>query len=114
MIGMDGSRLRRYLCSELVTLRIAGESRVLNLEEIDAAVAVLESEDPLPVGIMAEIDTGAHRFSGNIASAEKTPIGWRIEFEFSPATQWSIDLFRPSHLLDLATLTETGPTGTAL
>ena len=108
MVGMDGSGVRRYLCSELVTLRFAGESRVLNLEEIDAAIAVLDSEDPLPVGIPAEIDTGFCRFSGTLVSADRTPLGWRIEFEFAPSDPWSIDRFRPSHLLDPSTLPETG------
>jgi hypothetical protein len=109
MIGMDAFGERRYLCSELVTLRFRGESLVVNLEEIDSAIAVLESEDPLPVGVAAEMDTGGRRFSGTLVSAQQTPpLGWRIEFEFSPSTPWSIDRFRPSHLFDPSTLTETG------
>jgi len=108
MIGMDGSGVRRYLCSELVTLRFASESLVVNLEEIDSAIAVLESEEPLPVGVAAEMDTGSHCFSGTVISAEETPLGWRLEFAFSPSTPWSIDRFRPSHLVDPSTLTETG------
>ena len=109
MIGMDGSGVRRYLCSELVTLRFAGESLVANLEEIDSAIAVLESEEPLPVGVTAEMDTGSRCFSGKLISAEQTPLGWRIEFEFSPSNPWSVDRFRPRHLFDPSTLSETGP-----
>jgi hypothetical protein len=107
---MEASGGRRYLCSELVTIRFAGGSRILNLEEIDPALAVLESEDPLPVGIAAEMDTGARRFSGKLTFVEESPIGWRVEFEFSPLNRWSIDLFRPRHLFDPATLAETGQT----
>jgi hypothetical protein len=108
IFGMDGSAIRRYLCSELVTLRFAGQSLILNLEEIGPAVAVLESEEPLPVGVEAEMDTGSRRFSGTLISSEETALGWRIEFEFAQSNPWSIDRFRPSHLLDPSTLTETG------
>ena len=106
MAGMAGSGTdsRRYLCSHLVTLFFGGQSRVVNLEEICRTGARLESEDPMPAGVAVEMRTQGVRFHGTVTEVEEHDLGWRIELEFSPLTPWSVDHFRPRHLLDPASL----------
>jgi hypothetical protein len=106
MAGMPGSAsdARRYLCSHLVTLRAGGQSRVVNLEEICRTGAALECDEPVPSGIPAEMKTETALFHGSITAVEEHELGWRIELEFSLLTPWSLDCFRPDHLVDLSTL----------
>jgi hypothetical protein len=39
-----------------------------------------------------------------VTRAEEHAFGWRLAFEFSPLTPWSIDHFRPEHLFDPAAM----------
>lgn len=94
--------VRRYLCSELVSLRMnSGESKV-NLEEIWQNGAIIEAETPVETGARVEIRSGQALFAGKITKVERHEFGWRAELEFSPLTPWSPDRFRPQHLLDVA------------
>ena len=101
----------RYLCSHLVTLSwkdgASGVTQsIVNIEEIWAEGAVLESEAVAPVGSSAEIRCGKTFFAGKITRADVHEFGVRIEIEFSPLTPWSVERFRPEHLLDLEDPTE--------
>jgi hypothetical protein len=96
---------RRYLCSQLVSLRNnstepAGNS-VVNLEEIWKSGAVLESEDAIEAGARLEIRCEKAFFSCDVVRVEKHEFGWRVEVEFSPMTPWKPEEFQPQHLLDL-------------
>jgi hypothetical protein len=103
----------RYLCSHLMTVRWEEGAIVANLEEISATGAVLESEVELPAGTTVELRSGATYFEGEIQKAEEHDFGWRITVELSPFTPWSVERFRPEHLLDLTTLPEAAAVGSA-
>ncbi len=94
----------RYLCSDLVALHCAGVARTVNLEEIWESGAVLEAEEPLPTFAAAEIRSGGVRLCGRLTRVEKHAFGWRIEIQFSPLTPWSVEKYRPEHLLDVSEL----------
>jgi hypothetical protein len=90
----------RYLCSDLVTLRIGAAESTVNLEEIGRDGAAIESEDPIVDGVKVEVRCGAVFFSGKVTEVERHEFGWRAEIEFSPLTPWSPEQFRPRHMLD--------------
>ena len=110
----DFMNLPRYLCSQLVELRIRTPepglpqeaNRIVNLEEIWTTGAVLESEEPAEEGAKAEIRCGGAFFAGSIVHVERHEFGWRLEMEFSPMTPWNVDQFQPEHLLDVSKLGE--------
>jgi hypothetical protein len=97
--------LRRYLCSDLVTLRSPAGEFTVNLEEIWETGAVVECEQEPPTGAPVQIRTDQVRLSGSVCRTESHEFGWRAEITFSPLTPWRIEVFRPAHLLDIA---ETG------
>lgn len=98
----------RFLCSQLVELRSNSIEPavhiIVNLEEIWDHGAVLESEEPVVPGTIVEILCGAAFFAGRIVQVEPHIVGWRLEMEFSPMTPWSLERFRPEHLLDVSQL----------
>jgi hypothetical protein len=110
----DFMNLQRYLCSQLVELKIGtaepgfpqNANRIVNLEEIWTNGAVLESEEPVEDGAKVEIRCGAAFFAGNIVQVERHEFGWRLEMEFSPMTPWNLEHFQPEHLLDISKLGE--------
>jgi hypothetical protein len=90
----------RYLCSDLVTLRIGAAESIVNLEEIGRDGAAIESEDPIVDGVRVEIRCGSVFFSGQVTPVGRHEFGWRVEIEFSPLTPWNPEHFRPRHMLD--------------
>jgi hypothetical protein len=106
---------RRFLCSDLVLLKANACESIVNLEEIWRGGAVLESEIPLESGTRIQIRCGTQCFAGRISNSEAHEFGWRVEVEFSPLTPWTIEQFRPRHLMDPAKIgqkdTEGGTTG---
>ena len=90
----------RYLCSDLVTLRLGAAESTVNLEEIGRDSAAIESEDAITHGAKVEIRCGSVFFSGKVTQVEQHEFGWRAEIEFSPLTPWSPEMFRPQHMLD--------------
>jgi len=100
-----GSDSRRYLCSHLVTLRWDDQTRLMNLEEISRDFALLESDEAVPCGVLAEMSAGNARFIGSVTHVEQHEFGWKVDFRFSPLTPWTIENFQPQHMLDPARLT---------
>ena len=94
----------RYLCSQLVTLSHEEGATIVNLEEIYAAGAVVESETAVPVDAGVELRCGQAYFAGKITAAEAHDFGWRLSVLFSPETPWRPEQFRPEHLFDPATV----------
>lgn len=90
---------RRYLCSELVTLRFDTSERVVNLEEIWDTGAVFEAEERVEEGARVEMRAGQAFFAGKVTGVEQHEFGWRLEVEFSTLTPWSMDRFLPQHLV---------------
>jgi hypothetical protein len=95
---------RRYLCSELVVLKMNSADSTVNLEEIWRDGAAFESETPVLEGVEVELRCGPALFAGKVVRAEQYEFGWRVEVEFSPSTPWSPEQFRPRHMLDASTL----------
>lgn len=90
---------QRYLCSELVTLKVNSAEFTVNLEEIWQDGASFDSEEPVGEGVPVELRCGAAFFAGKATQVERHEFGWRIEVEFSPLTPWNPDQFRPQHML---------------
>jgi hypothetical protein len=90
----------RYLCSELVVLRVNSVDFTVNLEEIARDGATLEAEEPVEKGVSVQIRCGPASFSGRVVEVEGHEFGWRVEVEFSPLTPWNPEQFRPQHMLD--------------
>jgi hypothetical protein len=105
-VGPEEPVIRRYLCSELVTLTIAGQSSVVNLEEIWRSGAVIEAEENIPAGVSANLQAGALRLDISIERVEKHAYGYRVEVSFADAV-WTPELFTPAHLTDLTSLSKT-------
>ncbi len=95
-------RAGRVLCSELVRLRTDTAESVVNLEAIWPGGATVESETPVAEGERVEIRAGNVFFQGTVKAAEGHEFGWQLEIEFSPFTPWSLDRFRPEHMLDIS------------
>jgi hypothetical protein len=105
MAEMNGAAdPNRYLCSQLVTLSWEGGETIANLEEIQAGGGVLESDAELIVGAAVQIVCGTVYFEGEVTKAEGHAFGWRVAVEFSPATPWSMEQFRPEHFFDPAAM----------
>ena len=90
---------QRYLCSDLVTLRLSAADFVVNLEEIWRNGAVVESEVEVQEGAAVEIRAGAVLFAGRIVHVESHEFGWRLEVTFSPLTPWNLETYQPRHML---------------
>lgn len=100
---------QRYLCSELVTLKVNSADCIMNLEEIWQDGASLESDDPVGDGASVELRCGAALFAGKVTQVERHEFGWRVEVEFSPLTPWNPEQFRPQHMLGVASPDESEP-----
>lgn len=93
--------MARYLCSELVALKVGSTTSTVNLEEIWPEGAVLEAESAVEDGAFVEIRSGEVLFAGRVVSVEFHEFGWRVEVAFSSLTPWNPEKFKPQHLLAL-------------
>jgi hypothetical protein len=94
-----------FFCSELVLIQWpggVGDAVSAILEEIgpDGAVVQLEAE-VAPRTSLTLVCEGT-QFDGVVRRCRKEPpLGYFTEIDFAPGQQWSADLFRPSHLLNV-------------
>lgn len=95
------NKVSRYLCSELVALKIGSTTSTVNLEEIWPEGAILEAEDAVEDGAHIEIRSGDVLLAGRVVQVELHEFGWRVEVAFSPLTLWDPEKFKPQHLLAL-------------
>jgi hypothetical protein len=114
MVGLSGHfaglmGAKRYLCSELVALRVNSADSIVNLEEIWREGAAFDSDDPIVGGESVELRCGAAFFAGKVTQVERHEFGWRVEVEFSPLTPWNPEQFRPQHLLGASSPNESEP-----
>lgn len=100
--------LPRYLCSQLIALKTGSRECVVNLEEIWQDGAIIESDICVEAGAQMELRCDTAFFAGSVVHVEAHEFGWRLEVEFSPLTPWTVDRFRPEHLLDVAALGSSG------
>ena len=114
MVGLSGHfaglmGAKRYLCSELVALKVNAVDTTVNLEEIWQDGATFESEDPVVEGVLVELRCGSAFFAGKVTQIERHEFGWRVEMEFSPLTPWNPVQFRPQHMLDVSEMEVSEP-----
>jgi hypothetical protein len=95
------NKVTRYLCSELVALKVSSTTFTVNLEEIWPEGAVLEAESAVEDGAHVEIRSGDVLLIGKVVGLEGHEFGWRVEVAFSPLTPWDPEKFKPQHLLAL-------------
>lgn len=93
------NKVPRYLCSELVALKVGSTTYTVNLEEIWPEGAVLEAESAVENGAHVEIRSSDVLLTGRVVGVELQEFGWRVEVAFSPLTPWDLETFRPQHLL---------------
>lgn len=92
----------RYLCSHLVQVSIGGRTLSANLEQIGHDSAVLECEEEISSGAGVEIRCSPQFTAlGAVVQSKEHGFGWTIGVRFLPWVEWSIERFRPDHLLDL-------------
>jgi hypothetical protein len=107
MVGLSGHfaglmGTQRYLCSDLVALRVNSVDTTVNLEEIWQEGAAFDSEDQLVEGVPVELRCGSALFVGKVTQSERHEFGWHVEVEFSPSTPWDPEQFRPQHMLGVS------------
>ena len=95
----------RYLCSQLVRLQVDGHVQWANLEEIWLGGALLECEKPVATGATAKLFSECAALDGHVVKVGNDEFGWQVELAFAEATPWSVEMWRPEHLLDPGTLT---------
>jgi hypothetical protein len=88
-----------YLCSQLVELFSGGKTQWVNLEEIWRDGALLECEEAVAIGAEAAILAGEAQLRGVVSRVDQDEFGWQAEVTFSDGAVWSIETWKPSHLL---------------
>ena len=96
--------VNRYLCSELITIARPQGKAIVNLEEIWETGAFFEAESAIDPGETIDLLAREKVFRGQVKNVEHHEFGWRVEMEFSPPVRWTVDDFRPQHMLDPKTV----------
>ena len=90
----------RYLCSHLVRLVTDGGEQWVNLEEIWTTGAVLNCEQPAPLGVAVTFFAERALFAGLVTDVQQDELGWRVEMLFSPDNLWSPERWHPNHAVN--------------
>jgi hypothetical protein len=107
---MDERRLEgRMLCADMVEVRwkprSGGRRRTTAiLEDISAAGACLQVEEPIPLGVEVSWNHPKQKFQGQVRYCVYREIGYFVGVEFDLSFRWSKETFKPEYLLDLQTL----------
>jgi len=97
----------RYLCSQLVRLRVRDQPECwVNLEEIWDTGALLDCEAAVQEGAPARIASDDVAFSGVVTAVEPHEFGWRVELVFAPGVRWTPEQWIPEHALDPGSLVD--------
>lgn len=96
----------RVLCADMIEIRwrdVTGKLCHVTalLEDIAAAGACLQLEEPLPLGTEIAWEAGDQFFAGYVRYCVYREIGYFVGVEFGEASRWSKRTYRPQHLLDL-------------
>jgi len=97
------------MCADIVAIRWKDESGVEQqaaamLDDISASGVCLNLDLPLPLDTAVIIEYRKGRFEGSVCYCFFREIGYYVGVHFKPATRWSIEDYRPKHLLDLKKL----------
>ncbi len=113
-MGADESPVKRFLCSDLVTLSAGGRSCFVNLEEIWRTGALVECEEQPQTGPglltlerdsressgIAETQPAKEPLGVIIENCEKHEFGCRAELRFVD-WEWTPEFYTPAHLTDV-------------
>ncbi|MBS1874067.1 MAG: PilZ domain-containing protein [Acidobacteria bacterium] len=93
------------LCADLVDLHWkdqSGKSRrvVANLEDISASGACVQLDKPLALGAKVRLTHPKGELTGVIRYCVFREIGYFLGVEFDADCRWSMNDYRPQHLLD--------------
>jgi hypothetical protein len=100
---------RRYLCSELVTLRWSPSwgptiETHANLESIWTSGATLTTECPVAEKTLLLIRTWGCELRGYVTLCMPNGFDYTVELEFLPQSRWDLTKFVPDHLFDPSVL----------
>lgn len=95
----------RMLCADLVDLHWkdqSGKKRrvVANLEDISMSGACIQLDHPLPLGTRVRMTHPNGELVGAIRYCVHREIGYFLGVEFDENCRWSLNDYRPQHLLD--------------
>jgi len=97
----------RLLCSDLIPVRLELDEPVeliANLEDISPSGACIQFEDRVPAGTRISLKLGRHRFRGTVMYCAEHETGYFAGVRFDAGRKWSIEVYKPRHLLDPMTL----------
>lgn len=91
----------RYLCSDLVKLVAEGAQPVtVILENISASEACVQSDSAVPEGARVELICRDTRLTGAVRSCLPRDDAYFVDIVFDAGSQWSMEKYKPRHLLD--------------
>jgi hypothetical protein len=95
----------RLLCADLVNIDWTdkgGRKRraVANLEDISLCGACVQLDFPLALGTELRVEHSNGELFAKVRYCVFREIGYFIGLEFDARSQWSLQLYRPQHLLD--------------
>ena len=93
------------LCADLVDVQWKdknGRTRraIANLEDISLSGACLQVDVPIPIETTLRISYPKGELQGRVCYCVFREIGYFLGIEFEPGFRWSMQQFRPQHLLD--------------
>jgi hypothetical protein len=99
----------RYMCSELVDIRIRHEDRtvqeaIANLEDISPSGACVQLDEAVRLGADIEIVCCTCRFKGKVRNCRFVGSLYDVGVAFDDPGAWDASRYEPAHLL----LVETG------
>lgn len=108
-VACDKRTEPRTLCSQLVGIEwtdgdLRVQNCVVNLEDISASGASLQSEQAIPVETRVKIAYGDEHLSGAVRYCVRRSFGYSLGIQFDAHMRWSRKRFRPQHLTDLQEL----------
>jgi hypothetical protein len=95
---------KRLFCADLVEVRWQQggreQRRIANLEDISPCGVCLLLESDLPLQTPVVVRCGVDDFDGFVRHSSGSAAGFLIGVQFAEDTRWSMDHYRPEHLLD--------------
>ena len=93
------------LCADLVDVQWKDKNGrirrvVANLEDISLSGACLQVDSPIPIDTTLRINYPKGELQGRVCYCVFREIGYFLGIEFEPGFQWSLQQFKPQHLLD--------------
>jgi len=95
----------RLLCSELIEIAWSDTSgrqirRIANLEDISASGFSFQIEKSIPAGTAVSMLCRMNTLTGMVRYCRSCEMGYLVGIELDKAYEWSVQLFRPKHLLN--------------